>query len=68
MFALLPLLKTWIVMLTKYWFYGYDELFVLFAQDKKKSDNRGRNLPEVVGALGINYYSQDFCRRATGYL
>lgn len=23
-------------MLTKYWFYGYDELFVLFAQDKKK--------------------------------
>jgi len=36
MFTLLPLLKTWIVMLTKYWFYGYDELFVLFAQDKKK--------------------------------
>lgn len=56
-------------MLTKYWFYGYDELFVLFAQDKKKkSDNRGRNLSEVVGALGINYYSQDFCRRAAGYL
>lgn len=42
-------------------------LFFLL-RTKKKSDNRGRNLPEVVGALGINYYSQDFCRRATGYL
>lgn len=37
MFTLLPLFKTWIVTLTKYWVNSYGYFFVLLAQDKQRA-------------------------------